>query len=209
MVSEIRLYVEGGGAGKHTRTLIRKGFGTFLQELVEQARGQRIKWSIIACGSRWSAFEDFQTALRTHPDAFNLLLVEAEAPVQTTPWRHLQQRDAWPQPPGTSDDHCHLMVQMMEAWLMADKEALRRFYGQGFSVRSLPGNQDVEQIDRSVLERALREATRHSQRGEYHKIQHGPALLEQIDAARVRAAARHCARLFAIVEQRLNAKDLL
>ncbi len=132
MVKEIRIYAEGGGNDAQTKTLLREGFNNFLKGLVAIARAKRIRWHIIACGSRNQAYSDFVTALQTHPDAFNVLLVDSEEPVSKSPWLHLQERDNW-NAEQIGHEHCHLMVQTMEAWLIADLSALKRFYGQGFN----------------------------------------------------------------------------
>ena len=195
MTLEIRIYVEGGGDGAATKGAVRQGFGAFLKPLRDSARRSRIGWRIIACGSRNSAFEDFSTALRTHPDAFNVLLVDSEDPVTAPPWTHLRQRDRW-ETPDLPDAHCHLMVQTMEAWLLADRDALVRFYGLQFSAGRLPGHSDVEQVDKRALLGALKAATRNTGKGEYHKIRHGPKLLANLDPSKVRDAARNCDRLF-------------
>jgi len=96
------------------------------------------------------------------------------------------------------------MVQTMEAWLIADREALARFYGQGFGVSAIPMHSNVEQIDKSTLESALKAATRHTSKGEYHKIHHGCKLLTQLDSARVRYAALHCERLFTTLVAKMS-----
>jgi hypothetical protein len=95
MVSEIRIYVEGGGDGSESKAAIRQGFGQFLDPLRQLARSRRIRWQVVACGGRNSAFDDFKTALGSHEDAFNLLLVDSEAPVSQPPWDHLLVRDGW------------------------------------------------------------------------------------------------------------------
>lgn len=78
MVSEIALYVEGGGNSRQTKDKLREGFGEFLTELRALARSKRIGWRIVACGSRNEAYDDFCTAMRQNPDAFNVLLVDSE-----------------------------------------------------------------------------------------------------------------------------------
>jgi len=83
MVDEIRIYVEGGGDGAYGKAQIRGGFGQFLRDPAAQARNKHIRWSVIACGSRNATFDYFKNALREHPDAFNVLLVDSEAPVST------------------------------------------------------------------------------------------------------------------------------
>lgn len=203
MVSEIRLYVEGGGEGKETKARIREGLHIFLQTVIELARSKRVKWQIIACGPRTKAFSAFEMALATHPEAYNILLVDAEGPVSTSPWQHLQDHDNW-RVSGLDDQHCHLMVQTMEAWLIADKEALARFYGPGFREGVLPQHAHVEQIDKNTLLSAIQAATRHTSKGEYHKIRHGCVLLAHLESAKVRRAAPHCERLFITLEQLLS-----
>jgi hypothetical protein len=50
-VKEIRIYLEGGG-GAQTKARLRIAFGQFLEPLQIVAREKRIRWQIIACGSR-------------------------------------------------------------------------------------------------------------------------------------------------------------
>jgi hypothetical protein len=203
MVSEIRLYVEGAGNDAHTKRLLRDGFRSFLHELIEIARTKRIKFQIIACGRRNQAFNDFSTALQTCPNAFNVLLVDSEAMVSKSPWQHLRERDRWNVRP-LGDEHCHLMAQTMEAWLIADLSTLSQFYGQGFKENAIPKNPNVEQIDKKTLLTALKDATRNTSKGEYHKTRHGFKILETLKVAKVRQAAPHCNRLFKTLEEKMN-----
>lgn len=206
MVSEVRIYVEGGGDQADGKARLRAGFSSFLREVVDLARQQRIRWSIIACGSRTNTFEDFQHALERHVHAFNILLVDAEGPVQTdNPWTHLRHRDGWLRPERTEDDQCHMMVQCMEAWFLADRAALVRFYGQGFAANALPRQEQVERIAKDHVSAALHQATRQTTKGAYHKIQHGTHLLGMVDPALVRSVAPSCERLFSILRSKLSA----
>jgi hypothetical protein len=202
VVSEIRIYVEGGGDQRSGKAFVREGFSKFLSSLREMARERHIRWDVVACGSRQSAFDDFEIALRHHRDAFNILLVDAEGPVNRSPWDHLQDRDHW-SIQGIPADHCHLMVQIMEAWIVSDIETLRRFYGQGFNANPIPGQDDVESITKTDLERALIQATRNTQKGEYHKIRHGPKILALVDVSKVRNRARHCDRMFTTLSYKI------
>ena len=205
MVTEIRIYVEGGGDGKETRAKVRQGLSEFLKDIVALAREKRINWNIIACGSRNSTFDNFQTALRTHPEDFNVLLVDADGPVNTNtnPRQHLQNRDGW-NLSAIDDERCQLMVQTTEAWIIGDIDALRTFYGQGFNSNSISNNPDVEKIDKDMLYSSLKSATRMTQKGEYHKIRHGPDILKLVDVSRVRSAAAHCNRLFETLEEKIG-----
>lgn len=203
-MSAIRIYVEGGGDSADSKAIFRRGIGEFLRELRSAARQRTIRWDIIVCGGRDQACEDFQTALRTHRDAFNVLLVDSEGPVTTSPWDHLRMRDGWTRPEGVSDDQCHLMVQSMEAWIVADIETLRTYYGQGFNANPLPRSPSIESVDRGRIADALTTATRNTSKGRYHKIHHAAAILERLDVARVRQAARHCDRLFTTLHRKMS-----
>lgn len=149
MVKAIRIYIEGGGDGKDQKAFMKQGFSKFVKSLADLARSQKIGWNIIICGSRNNTFRDFENALKSHPEAFNILLVDAEAPVtDNSSWTHLKSRDNWQKPLGTDDTHCHLMVQTMEAWFIADLKSLKKFYGQGFQESSITKNADVETIEK-------------------------------------------------------------
>jgi len=84
----------------------------------------------------------------------------------------------------------------MEAWLIADPDALARFYGADFRRTAIPDNPNVEEIDKAQLLSDLKTATRDTTKGEYHKTRHAPQILGELDASQVRSAAPHCERLF-------------
>jgi hypothetical protein len=127
-----------------------------------------------------------------------MLLVDSEGAVTTGVWDHLSSRsgDGWDKPLNASEDQAHLMVQCMEAWFLADKDLLRGFYGHHFRMRALPRQPNVELITKTNAEASLRQATRNTQKREYHKTRHAFALLALVDPAKVRAASPHAARFF-------------
>lgn len=198
MTQEIRIYCEGGGDGPNTKDPFREGMRAFLNELYKIARKKSIKLNLIICGGRGAAYDNFKTALKIHSHAINILLVDAEAPVSKTPWLHLKHRDNW-ESLGCEDRRCHLMVQTMEAWFIADKEALRKFYGQDFNEKALPKISDIEQIEKSQLEKSLNRAISKTNKPEYRKIVHGAKLLGLIDPTKVRQASKHCDRIFTTI----------
>ncbi|MDI6753360.1 MAG: DUF4276 family protein [Thermodesulfobacteriota bacterium] len=202
MVNEVRIYVEGGGDQRSGKAAVQEGFSKFLTSLRAMARERQIRWYVIACGSRNAALDAFGIALRQHRNAFNVLLVDAEGPVSQSPWAHLQQRDGWSKS-DISEDNCHLMVQLMEAWIIADPSALKGFYGQGFNPHPIPRQEDVELVSKIDLASALNQATQNTQKGEYHKIRHGPKILALVDVNMVRSRARHCERMFTILGKKL------
>jgi hypothetical protein len=205
MIREIRIFIEGGGQSRESKIAIRQGFSEFLSSLRTLATSRGIGWKVIPCGSRLTTFQDFEVALRTYPDAFNVLLVDSEEPVKMSVWKHLELLDRW-RIPGLPEEHGHLMAQTIEAWLVADPEALAEFYGQAFHRKALPVRQDVEQVDKKGLLDSLKKATGKTRKGTYHKVEHCSQLLARIDPARVRTRAKHCDRLFTtlteIIERR-------
>jgi hypothetical protein len=203
MIREIRIYIEGGGDRSDTRAAIRTGFSNFLDPLRQLARKRGLRWSITACGSRNEAFRNFNVAVETYTDAFLVLLVDSEAPVVGGPWSHLQERDGWSSG-DLRDDHCHLMVQTIEAWLVADPEALASYYGQGFRRNALPRRADIEAVPKAQLYQSLNRATAETQKGSYAKIRHCADLLGRLDPDRVRQRARHCDLLFRTLEARIT-----
>ena len=61
--------------------------------------------------------------------------------------QHLMKRvgDEWSMA-GMEDEHIHLMVQVMESWVIADLEALKKFYGSDFNSNAIPKNSDRKQV---------------------------------------------------------------
>jgi Domain of unknown function (DUF4276) len=142
--------------------------------------------------------------LETYPEAFVVLLVDSEAPVTHGPWVHLKNRgDNWDSG-GLSDEHCHLMVQTVEAWLIADPDALASYYGQGFQRSALSKRQSVEAIPKAELVPSLDRATQHTQKGRYHKIRHCSDLLSRLNPETVRSRASHCDLLFTTLEAHIR-----
>jgi hypothetical protein len=145
MVSEIRIYVEGGSkSSSSTKADLRAGLGQFLNSIRQICRERHVRWDITACGARGETHKFFKDAQAKHSEAFNVLLVDSEGPVTRAAWEHLRLHDQWDDLTKEDKEHCHLMVQAMEAWLVADKSALERFYRQGFNEAALPKNPKVE-----------------------------------------------------------------
>ena len=197
MVS-MRLYVEGGGDSKTLKTACRKGFRSLVEKAGLTGRLPRI----VAAGSRRNAYESFKTA-HGHGDDNVMLLVDAEGPVTADgPWRHLKTRDGWDRPDGATDEQCHLMVEVMESWFLADREALEAFYGQGYRSNALPPSRIVEQIPKGDVLDGLAQATRNSTKGRYDKGSHSFRILENLDPAKVREASHHGDRFFSMLSSR-------
>ena len=187
----VNLYVEGGGDSKQLKSRCRKGFRIF----IEKAGLAGNMPGVTACGSRSAAYARFKAAhgnIKETP----LLLVDAEAPVATdSPWQHLKSRDGWDRPVGATDDQCHLMVQVMESWFLADRGTLAAFYGQQFREQALPQNPNIEQIAKQDVLGGLESATRNTGKSSYSKGKHSFEILENLDPAKVMNVSKHAKRL--------------
>ena len=98
----------------------------FLGPLKQAAREKRIHWKLVCCGPRGEAFRRFRNALDNTEDAIIVLLVDAEGPTQAEPRAYLQTREEGWHLTDVDDRSVHLMVQMMEAWIVADADALMK-----------------------------------------------------------------------------------
>jgi hypothetical protein len=198
---KVVVYVEGGGHQRKILDDCRRGFGQLFEKVVRQGQPPKVR----ACGGRADTYHDFQRDVTQGKEGFLIILVDSEGPVgaNATPWSHLRTQDGWKKPRNVHKDQAHLMVQCMESWFLADRDALSEYYKQGFLVKSLPGRPNIEEIAKRDVEQRLERATRHThQKGPYHKTRHGFELLANIDPAKVRAASGHARRLFEVLEQR-------
>ena len=182
------LYIEGGGEREELRRRFRAGWQTFFK-----AAGVGGQTKIVRGGSRLATFKRFRSAVRdSRGNEIPLLLVDSEGAVQSghSPWQHLLARDGWNKPNGVDEDQAFLMVQFMETWFLADKDGLRRFFGQGFSERAIRQWPDLEAVPKETVLRALAQATTMCRKG-YEKGATSFELLARIDPARVKAACPH------------------
>lgn len=175
MVTELRIYFEGD-------TRLRPGFHSFLKEIVEAARQKRCRLELVATDG--TPVEDFRIALRSHPDAWNVLLLDSEGSLSSCDRRKKFDRE--------DDDRVFWMVELMESWFLADIPTLSAFYGNRFQEGALKGNPKVEEIPKADVRKRLNKASGDT----YHKTNHAPKLLERIDPALVRKAAPNCERMF-------------
>jgi len=196
-VTLIMFHVEGG-VSRNQDGEMREAFREFFAELDRSVRSNGNSIRFVPFGPRRKAYDSFCAALKSEPEAYHVLLVDSEDTVKRWGecWKHLRERDGWVRPGGAEDAQCHLMAQAVEAWLFADPDTLRGYYGQGFQASSLPNRRHVEEVPKSQHLPALEAATRHSQKGLYHKTRHLPDLLGNIDAAKVRQRAWHCDQIF-------------
>lgn len=193
----VRIYVEGGFEGT-TKSNCRKAFRIFFEKTLPRGSFQ-----VIASGDRAKAYADFCTALVQHPGDYVMLLVDSEEAVSGKPWEHVITRvgDGWQRPRGAKDDQLQFMVQVMESWFLADQDALAAYYGQGFRRSSMPRRENIEEVSKTDVYRALENATKDTQKREYHKTRHGFELVELINPALVQKASGQARRLHSSLER--------
>ena len=155
---------------------------------------------VVVCGTRRSAYDDFAEASKNaSPDELIILLVDSEdaVPQSRGSWEYLKGRDedGWAKPVGAGDRNAQLMVQCMEAWFMADKDAVAGYFGQGFIEGRMPPNPNVEEIPKRDVLNGLKEAARHTQKGKYEKGEHSFGILERLDPEKVVLKAPHAKAL--------------
>jgi hypothetical protein len=163
----------------------------FLSEIADAASrtGWRVAPPVATYGRPVQAF---RIALETHSSAWNVLLLDRE----DTDEAEIRNKRL----EGCDLDSVFWMVQIMEAWFLADVDALRALYKRRFSESALGWNPKVEEIPKpDVMEKLKRVSG-----GDYHKVNHGAKLLELIDPAKVRKAAPNCDRMFRLILARLG-----
>lgn len=93
------------------------------------------------------------------------------------------------------------MTQCMEAWFVADIDALMKYYGQQFNHKILPQNPAVESVPKKDIFNGLASAIRTTKKEKYHKTRHAPDLLELLNPEVVRQKAPQCNLLFQKLEE--------
>ena len=187
----VKVFIEGGGDSEALHSELRRGFAAFFVKA--GCKGKMPK--IVAGGGRDHTFDRFQTAVTNGERA--VLLVDSEELVVEnceSPWQHFQKRTGdqhWTKPQNASNDDAHLMVCCMESWFLADRDTLRRYFGQGFNENVLPNeNNPIESISKQTILDGLKNATRHCKtKIPYAKGEHSFVLIGRIDPAKVELAS--------------------
>ncbi len=171
----MNVYLEGG-------PLLRPAMKAFLLRAVNAIRRQSVDLNIVPCGSGDDAIR------KCSRDSDALLLIDSEGPLSTDLTGRISRQVG-------SDNHAFFMVQLMEAWFLADRPTLETYYGSEFIPGRLPANPNTEDIPKLDVERGLRDATRRCRKGAYNKTTHATALLNLLNPAAVYRACPNFARL--------------
>lgn len=186
----LTIYLEGGGSND-INARCRRGFAEYCKKVAPNCRVK-----IIPCGSRDEAFKDFKIDVSKNAASNRIaLLVDSEARIvpNSRPSAFLQANEGWDFS-GLPTGQVFLMVQAMEAWLLADRNKLAAYYGRGFRSNVLPYSEGtIENIPKNDLEPSLAEATKNTGKGRYHKTRHAFDLLAAIDPGKVGAGSPYAA----------------
>lgn len=190
VITEIAIYIEGGGDSTHGKAALRLGFDALLSRQKAAARDRRMGWKLVLCGGREQAFHMFRHSTNQGSRGAAIgLLVDAEGPVtKADPLgrvAHLRARDKW-DCSFADVEHVHLMTQTMETWLVADRDAVLKFYGKGFGDK-LPRRARLDEEPKANVLSALENSTKATQKGTYGKITHASELLKKCDPNKIAA----------------------
>ena len=187
------LYVEGGGDNRRLGAQFREAWTSFFRRAGFGGRMPRG----VRGGSRQQTFHRFETHVaEPAPDAVPILLVDSEYPVTAahSVWQHLKERDGWTQPEDVGDDQAFLMVQVMETWFLADRDALQTYFGAEFGGTVIRKWPQLEEVPRETVLDALEKATARCSKP-YAKGKVAFELLAQIDPDLVEDACPHARSL--------------
>jgi len=95
-----------------------------------------------------------------------------------------------------------LMVQVMETWFIADRKAMKQFFGANFREAAIPEWPELEVVPKRAVYESLDKATADCGPRKYAKGKMSFDLLGNISPAKVEAASPHARRLF----QRLRSR---
>jgi hypothetical protein len=125
------------------------------------------------------------------------LLIDSEGPDDGKLFARLEL-------PAAQKDSVFWMVQLMESWFLADIQALKGYYGQGFREARLMAKREIERVPKKDVMKWLENVTKATQKGKYDKTGHAPRLLSIINPALVREAYPNCGRILDIFHARLQ-----
>ncbi|MCX6594703.1 MAG: DUF4276 family protein [Acidobacteria bacterium] len=194
----VTLFVEGGAPPDQNGRSQGRAFNRLCARAVKTLLGKVSKRHIdvVPCGPNRNAIEQFRSALEGQQYELPVLLVDSEGPVRTNPLAHIAQLNSIV--PGLlNEDQVHLMVQLMEAWLLSDPDALHLYFGRGFRKREVP-SVELEEIPKASIESALAEASA-SCDSPYIAGQHGRRafeILATVDPQKLQAACPSAKRFF-------------
>ena len=154
----MRIIVEGGGPDAP----FREGFKSFFLKFVPPTvDGQVVDLAIVRGSNGEEAVKKFAQHRKLYPDALIVLLMDSEGPVPATTsvWPFLTNRGGIVKPDWADETNLYLMVQCVEAWIVADPDALSSHYKSNLNPNKLPKRTKLEEEPKAEIQRKLKLAT--------------------------------------------------
>jgi len=93
-------------------------------------------------------------------------------------------------------------ILWFKAWLLADPDCLKSYFGKNFNQNALPQNiQTVESIEKDKLGQVLEMATTATSSGKYKHNKRSFEILERIDPFKVVALSPYANRLYTLLKE--------
>jgi len=200
----IKIYIEGGGDGKDLDSRFREAWSKFFKAAGLEGRMP----SPVRGKGRVHTFDLFCTAIQhLRPNEMALLLLDSEDAVAAnqTIWQHLKIRDNMDKPRQATDNHAHLMVQVMETWLLADPDTLRAYFGSDFKPNKIPAWPDLEAMSKQHIFDTLASATAACSDKRYAKGKISFEILGKIDPEKVKQKCSSAKRFLDFLEVTMQA----
>lgn len=159
---------------------------------------------LVACGGRDSAFDDFKIAHANKSNSdYVAMLIDSEDPLKDLDaWNHLKTRDGWGKPLGSENDQVLFMTTCMETWIVADRDALAKHYGDKLQESALPPLVNLESRYRHDIQNNLFHATRDCSNA-YKKGKRSFDVLEKLSPDELELYLPSFVRVKQILENRL------
>ena len=203
----LKIIVEGGSKENNTFTTeFRKAFQAFFSKGSTRIENRELRLKVIpGCADPVKSF--FIELKRSGDSDRVFLLLDSEKEFSADGLygfaervRELKEQNNWKKAPDIPDDSIHFMVALMESWFIADKDALKAYYGNRFRDNQIPDAINVEVYEKQRVFNILKAATRDTQKGPYSKTNHSYRILNIINPSLVSKAAPQCKRLLEVIE---------
>ncbi len=197
------IYIEGD---KRLKSGFRKFFDKYFNKHSNCSSSKIVKDFRLADSK---PIKDFLLGIRNDrkQSFFHILLMDSDILGAGDPKKNVKNvnKDEWKKAKSIkiNNNQLHFMVQNMEAWFMADTNALVGYYGSKLEVDKLPQHSIVEDIPAEDIEKKFKAITRSlSSKKNYYdnKLKHGSEILSRLDPEKVINAAPHCEALFNTLE---------
>lgn len=192
-----KIYIEGAGRGRDLKTAFGKGWENFFKSAGLHL-DQRMPRKVIGLGQS-EAVDLFIKAVRNpEEEYYPVLLIDSERniPASADPIKTIL-----PDLPNKFHDELiqvrdqvFLMIPTMEAWLLADPDGIKSYFGQQAKITSIPAWPNLEQVPKQELIRTLESITTGCKKS-YKKEKTSFELLAHIDAKKVMARCPAAKRL--------------